>query len=127
MAQKVNAKVLHMVLKHKWYDMIESGEKKEEYRDFNRYWTMRLTTLFWQEGNGYSAVFRTSHVMNEKGRTMEAFYYQRPIEKIVFHRGYTSTTMEWKAGHIELGYGYTPWGAPKNNMVYIIPLKERIR
>ena len=25
-------KTLHLVLKHKWYDMIESGEKKEEYR-----------------------------------------------------------------------------------------------
>ena len=26
-------KTLHLVLKHKWYDMIESGEKKEEYRE----------------------------------------------------------------------------------------------
>lgn len=25
-------KTLNLVLKHKWYDMIESGEKKEEYR-----------------------------------------------------------------------------------------------
>ena len=26
-------KTLHLVLKSKWYDMIASGEKKEEYRE----------------------------------------------------------------------------------------------
>ena len=36
-------KTLHLVLKHKWYDMIASGEKKEEYREIKPYWTKRLT------------------------------------------------------------------------------------
>ena len=35
-------KTLKLVLKKKWYDMIESGEKKEEYRDFSEYWKSRL-------------------------------------------------------------------------------------
>ena len=30
-------KTLHLVLKRKWWDMIASGEKKEEYRDANHY------------------------------------------------------------------------------------------
>ena len=34
-------KTLHLVLKHKWYDMIESGEKKEEYRT-NLYSSLNL-------------------------------------------------------------------------------------
>lgn len=31
-------KTLHLVLKRKWWDMIESGEKKEEYRDFTPFY-----------------------------------------------------------------------------------------
>lgn len=35
-------KVLHLVLKRKWYDMIVSGEKIEEYREIKPYWSNRL-------------------------------------------------------------------------------------
>ena len=35
-------KTLHLVLKHKWWDMIASGEKKEEYRDFTPFYVKRL-------------------------------------------------------------------------------------
>lgn len=34
--------ILHLVLKGKWYRMIESGEKPEEYRDITEYWQTRL-------------------------------------------------------------------------------------
>lgn len=33
---------LDLVLKHKWYNMVESGEKKEEYREIKPYWDTRL-------------------------------------------------------------------------------------
>ena len=36
-------KVLHLTLKKKWFDMIASGEKKEEYREPKDYWFKRLT------------------------------------------------------------------------------------
>ena len=39
--EKVN-KTLHFVLKRKWWDMIESGDKKEEYRTQSDYWIKRL-------------------------------------------------------------------------------------
>ena len=39
--------VLSLVLKGKWYDMIERGEKKEEYRLVNDYWDARL--MNWEE------------------------------------------------------------------------------
>lgn len=35
-------KVLHLTLKKKWFDMIASGEKKEEYREIKMYWAKRL-------------------------------------------------------------------------------------
>lgn len=38
-------KTLHLVLKAKWYDMIASGEKKEEYRENTSYWMKRIGKL----------------------------------------------------------------------------------
>jgi hypothetical protein len=37
-------KVLRLTIKKKWFDMIASGEKKEEYREFKKYWINRLCT-----------------------------------------------------------------------------------
>ena len=34
--------VLHLTIKKKWFDLIKSGEKKEEYRDRKPYWLSRL-------------------------------------------------------------------------------------
>lgn len=39
-------KILHLTLKKHWFDMIRSGEKKEEYRDFGDYWLKRLSNFF---------------------------------------------------------------------------------
>jgi len=34
--------ILTLILKRKWFDMIASGEKREEYRAATRYWRVRL-------------------------------------------------------------------------------------
>jgi hypothetical protein len=38
-------KILHLTLKKKWFDMISSGEKKEEYREVKDYWMKRLAGI----------------------------------------------------------------------------------
>jgi len=35
-------KTLHLVLSYKWFDLIKSGQKTTEYREFNNYWNGRL-------------------------------------------------------------------------------------
>jgi hypothetical protein len=35
---------LHLVLKWHWYDMIERGEKREEYRELKKFYMDRLST-----------------------------------------------------------------------------------
>lgn len=35
--------ILDLVLKHKWFDMIAKGEKKEEYREIKPFYENRLT------------------------------------------------------------------------------------
>ena len=37
-----HANTLHLVLNSKWYEMIESGEKTEEYRETKQYWVKRF-------------------------------------------------------------------------------------
>lgn len=38
-----NKAILHLVLKHQWFDKIVSGEKTSEYRECSDYWNKRLT------------------------------------------------------------------------------------
>ncbi len=101
-------KVLHLVLKGKWYDMIDCGEKLEEYREHKEYWVKRLT-------NGYETDF-----------PIGTQYLFKPYTSVCFHRGYTSTKMEFKIDSMRLGYGCPELGAPNNRPVFIIKLGERI-
>ena len=91
-------KILDLVVKHKWYDMEESGEKPEEYRALSDHWVKRFlpTNQVWQE---------YTHVR--------------------LHRGYTSTTMLFEIKSMHIGVGNPDWGAPKEE-VFIIKLGELI-
>ena len=40
------SKILHMTLTKQWFDMIASGEKKEEYREIKPYWITRLNKSY---------------------------------------------------------------------------------
>ena len=56
--------VLKLVLKRKWYEMIERGEKKEEYRAATDYWRTRLEK--WDRSPGGTPVveFRLGYAKN---------------------------------------------------------------
>lgn len=38
--------VLPLVLKKRWFDLVATGQKKEEYRDYTRYWIVRINNWF---------------------------------------------------------------------------------
>ena len=103
-------KTLHLVLKGKWYDMIDRGEKKEEYREVKKYWMKRLIEDVAEDEEGYTCC----HV----------FYVD--YDCVCFHRGYTSTTMTFAVESIEMGRGKPEWGAPTDIPVFIIKLGERL-
>ena len=48
-------KILYLTLKKKWYDMIDAGEKLDEYREVKDYWIKRLMKHYdaVQFSNGY--------------------------------------------------------------------------
>ena len=103
-------KILDLPLKAKWYNMIESGVKPEEYREIKPYWCRRLlgtdSPLF-SHRNGYSQC-------NDKGYTHVRFRY-----------GYTTRTMTFELKGVTIGKGNPQWGAPKEE-VFILKLGKRI-
>ena len=91
--------ILHLPLKKQWYDMIERGEKLEEYRDINAYWLPRLVDL---------------------SKRVNTF---KPFTHVRFRYGYTKRTMLREIESISVGYGRPEWGAPSDRRVYIIKFK----
>lgn len=54
-------KILHLTLKKKWFDMIASGEKKEEYREIKPYWQKRLRPFITDETTPKVIVFKNGY------------------------------------------------------------------
>ena len=54
-------KILYLPLKKEWYEMIERGDKREEYRENTRYWKTRLIdTVIYDEGQGWCELHQES-------------------------------------------------------------------
>lgn len=123
-------KILNLVLKHKWYDMIAGGEKKEEYREIKPYWEKRLFDY-----KGPFAYYKEHYKEIRVKKIL--FPYRQPIEDVyhAFSRGYThvrffrgysaAQTMTFTVEDIDIGKGKPEWGAPENP-VFIIKLGKRI-
>lgn len=103
-------KTLDLVLKAKWYNMIESGVKTEEYREVKAYWIKRLTKQLKSLSCDTNLSVRES----------------KKFDAVKFHYGYTSKTMTFECLSISIDKGNPKWGAPENDYVFIIKLGKRI-
>ncbi|WP_447767028.1 hypothetical protein [Sphingobacterium faecium] len=94
-------RILHLTLKKKWFDMIASGIKKEEYREEKQYWVDRLTTEIGEE-----------------------FYTFKDFDFICFRNGYSkdAPTVTVKCNGILYKTGLEEWGAEKGNRYFTIKL-----
>lgn len=92
-------KVLHLTLKRKWFDLIASGKKKEEYREDKMYWRKRLL---------------------HPGETGDA----KLFNEVHFRNGYGKNApfMRVECLGITSGLGNQDWGAPFLEEVFIIKL-----
>lgn len=103
-------KVLHLTVTRQWFDMIASGEKKEDYREIKMYWATRLT-------GGFPNVYG----IDRNNPDFKEFDY------IHFKDGYNrprTMNVEWKGA--AMGRGRPEWGAPDKD-VYIIKLGNRLK
>ncbi len=116
-------KTLHLPLKAKWYEMIESGVKTEEYREIKPYWVKRLVPCTHECSSGHWSEEYYKCVLNCKAVNM---HINIPLFKYVkFSYGYTKRTMIFELEKITIGKGNPEWGAPEGD-VFIIKLGKRI-
>lgn len=101
-------KTLHLNLKKKWFDMILSGEKIEEYRTFGDYWSNRLMTVpmeFLPEG---------------------ALFKFKDFDTITFSNGYAKNRpqFEIKLNGFDVRGGRIEWGANPKTTYFVLKLGE---
>lgn len=91
--------ILPLVLKGKWYDMIASGKKEEEYRDYKPFWQKRICNFLRKKGTGVVA-FSYAYTKADMFYTIKLVY------------------KSFESNHPE-------WGEPETPH-YVIKLGERV-
>lgn len=117
-------KTLYFPLKAKWYEMIESLIKPEEYRGITAYWIVRL--FRYENGLKISrdtANFLASNIAILKLWIELGILVFKPFDFAKFSYGYTKRTMTFEIESITIGKGKPEWGAPTED-VFIIKLKR---
>jgi|WetSurMetagenome_2_1015567.scaffolds.fasta_scaffold50147_2 hypothetical protein len=116
-------KILDLPLKKEWYNMIESGIKKEEYREIKPYWEKRLLDY-----NGIKRDYKLLFFRNVLTGIHHDLCkeYKRGYDAVRFRYGYTKKTMTFKIESIFMGMGKTEWGAPADKQVFIISFGEKL-
>lgn len=96
--------VLSLVLKGQWYDMIDKGGKREEYRAYNSYWWNRMSSFLNKTAPGKPMV-------------------------VAFQNGYTKPSMWFIVTGIHFRKrgeeSHHDWGEPRFEH-YAISLGERV-
>ena len=92
-------KTLSLVLKKKWYDMIDSGAKKEEYREITSYWKKRMNNC-----------------------------RVRQYKTVTFYLGYAKNrpSMTFALDRIMIDKGNYKWGAEPGKLYFVIKLGKRL-
>ena len=101
--------MLILPIKKKWFDMILSGEKKEEYREIKPYYRSRFNNLFCMAP--YSGL-----------------PYGHDIVKIMFRNGYSTNSPSFIAEcTLDIKTGRTEWGAEAGKEYYVLKIKEILK
>ena len=101
--------MLTLPIKKKWYDMILSGEKKEEYREIKPYYETRFCNWF-------------GIIVGKEGNII------RPClgnQIVMFRNGYGKNAPAFiDMCSLEIGTGKEEWGAEPGKKYFILTVKE---
>ncbi len=107
--------MLILPIKKKWFDMIKSGEKKEEYREIKSYYTTRFKKIF-----PYNIQKNTNEIWYLGNRTA--------TQEIIFRNGYNSNSPKIKCKcKLNIGQGKEEWGAEPGKEYYILEILEVLK
>ena len=95
-------------IKRKWYEMILTGEKKEEYREIKPYYKSRFKKVF--SMHPYSFI-----------------PYGQDVHEVVFRNGYSKESPSFTAlCSLDIKSGIEEWGAEPEVEYYVLTIKEII-
>jgi len=105
--------MLQLVLKKKWFDMIDSGEKLEEYRELKRYWWKRIMEMPYAD--------QDLNILPEGG-------YAFKHKLVRFKCGYQkhAPEMVFKLGHVRIGRAKPEWAEGSMDKVIVLPFIKRL-
>lgn len=108
--------MLVLPIKIKWFDMIRSGEKKEEYRDVKPYYIKRFKNYFGLKTYGYGSIPSVFQVNNNS------------FKEVIFRNGYHKNSPQIHCiCTLEMGEGNIEWGAEKDKKYFILRIWEVIK
>lgn len=123
--------LLKLTLKKKWFDMIASGEKSEEYREIKPYWISRLLLLPEMDCANYiemcADLKNPMHRHESFDQLLEFFEAKiKQYDYIEFRNGYRkdSPTVIKKFGGLQVGIGNPNHGAPPDLFVFKLILLD---
>ena len=112
--------MLTLPIKKHWFDMILSGDKKEEYREIKPYYTKRFINLlapYWKDFENDGEKFFLEEC--------RAGWYEADIFEVTFRNGYSANAPHCKANVcLTIGEGKTEWGAEEGKEYYILNIKD---
>ena len=95
--------MLVLPIKKKWFDMIKSGKKKEEYREIKPYYASRFFQRFKVDKDGLITGIK--------------------IMTLMFRNGYSKNSPTIKCNvEIKIGTGKQEWGAEPNKEYYVLKI-----
>lgn len=95
-------------IKRKWYEMILTGEKKEEYREIKPYYKSRFKKVF--------SMYPYSFIP-----------YGQDVHEVVFRNGYSKESPSFTAlCSLDIKTGREEWGAEPGVEYYVLTIKEII-
>ena len=127
-------KTLYLNLHKKWFDMIESGEKPEEYREVTNYWAVRLIEN-WNDlsVNAKKIMLETMNSTSFDEYELESCleFKVKKFDKIHFKNGMARNGIHAPSFNIEnksinIGNGRPSWGAKPGKYYFVLKLGKII-
>ena len=101
-------------IKKRWFDMMLSGEKQEEYREIKKYWDVRI--IKWL-GFPVSQIDMVKDLLRKKETEV--------TKEVIYQNGYGKNAPQAKAMcSLSIGTGKEEWGAVPGKEYYRFHIKE---
>lgn len=106
--------MLTLSIKKKWYDMILSGKKKEEYREIKPYYISRFRKIL------YVPAFFLDNIVLKGLKDCEKYPF-----KVLFRNGYGRNVPAFIAEcTLSVGTGKEEWGAEKGKQYFVLTIHK---